>query len=156
MSRETNLVQRNMFEIMSIRRTKMGSVRIMQRCRGVAWPQLPWNSNNTSPLYCCKITCRCQQYKVVLSGKGNNGFPFPLLSSYKLFHNQICRINKAENNTCTLVHRSATCFDQHGYHPAGYKKWGITLLQPRAVILNRRALASIIPGRERFSWNLSF
>jgi len=26
----------------------------------------------------------------------------------------------------------------------------------RAVVLNRRALASITPGRERFSWNLSF
>jgi len=26
----------------------------------------------------------------------------------------------------------------------------------RAVFLKRRALASIIPGRERFSWNLSF
>ena len=26
----------------------------------------------------------------------------------------------------------------------------------KAVFLNRRALASIIPGRERFSWNLSF
>jgi len=26
----------------------------------------------------------------------------------------------------------------------------------KLVFLNRRALASIIPGRERFSWNLSF
>ena len=26
----------------------------------------------------------------------------------------------------------------------------------RAVFLNRRALASLIPGRERFFWNLSF
>jgi len=35
-------------------------------------------------------------------------------------------------------------------------------LQPRVVFLNRRAaaryraLASLIPGRDRFSWNLSF
>jgi len=31
--------------------------------------------------------------------------------------------------------------------------WGF---HSRAVFLNRRALASIIPGRERFYWNLSF
>ena len=30
------------------------------------------------------------------------------------------------------------------------------VLSSRATFLNRRAAASIIPGRERFSWNLSF
>ena len=96
-----NLVQQNMHEIMSFRRSKNGNVGIMQPCRGVSWPRLPWKSNNTSLLYCCEITCICQQYKVVLSGKCSNGFPLALLSSYKLFHNQIRRINQAEhNNTC--------------------------------------------------------
>ena len=39
---------------------------------------------------------------------------------------------------------------------------GYMFQSPKAVFLNRRAadrywaLASIIPGRERFSWNLSF
>jgi len=97
-----NLVQQNMHVILSNRRSKMGNVSKMQPCRGVAWPQLPWKSNNMSSLYCCEITCSCQKYKVVLSGKCSNGFPFTLLSNYKWFHNQIRRINQAEhNNTCT-------------------------------------------------------
>jgi len=43
-----------------------------------------------------------------------------------------------------------TCFFEIVHHVVTQYIWR------RAVFLNRRALASIIPGHERFSWNLSF